>query len=285
MSPCAVAVGCDIGGTAIKCVRVANKEIESESRVATPASTADLVDAVVESIDQHLMPHSHSAVGVAFCGHLDAARRSVIRSTNLPFLEDFPLADAIEARFSGATVVLDTDTNAGAVAESVDDDPAHHTLYVALGTGVGAALTRGGEPVRVRHHTVGHIAALRLPGAHEQATVESELSSRGILERAARSGIHVATTAELYDLACRDDMAQEVWRRVGVRLGELLAQLSVLWSPQRIVIGGGTTGADEYFLQSAQQQLAVRLEAPPRLTTARHGTFANAVGAAFLASR
>ena len=297
----APAVGCDIGGTAIKLVRLRGRAVEESLAVPTPArrSRAGVIDAIAEAIRSLASgPGSglaRPAVGVALPGFLDAARARVIRLSNLPRLDGVPLGKELERRL-GVSVVLDTDTNAGAVAEArIGAGAAHErVLYLTAGTGLGAALAVRGEPVRVSRHTVGQVAHIPLDlrgppcSCGSRGCAEVLLSARGVLRRARRSGLRARSAEDICRIAGdgrpsgRDAAAaRAVWREVGDLMGGLLRILSALFSPDIIIVGGGLAGAADLFLPAARRRLG-RFGGAAVVPAAR-GRFAGAIGMALLA--
>jgi glucokinase len=291
----APAVGCDIGGTAIKLVRLRGRAVEESVEVPTPAGRArrEILDAIAGAV-RRVSPLSPGLrVGVAVPGFLDAARRRVVRLSNLPRLDGVPLAPELERRL-GVGVVLDADTNAGAVAEARLGAGAGHerVLYLTAGTGLGAALAVRGEPVRVSRHTVGQVAHIPLiPRGPPcpcggRGCAEAVLGARGVLRRARRAGIRARSPEEICRMArpawpsARERAAaRAVWREVGGAMGGLLGILAALFSPDAIVVGGGLAGAADLFLPAARRGLGGRRVVLP----AARGRFAGAIGMALLA--
>ncbi|MBI4604106.1 MAG: ROK family protein [Planctomycetes bacterium] len=308
------AVGCDVGGTAIKLARLTDGragESVALDEVPTPARAGSReVVAVIAAAVTRLLGHGEARrrrrgtlppVGIALPGFLDPERSRVVRLSNLPALDGVPLRTEIERR-TGARVVLDTDTNAGAVAEARRGAGRgfERVLYVTMGTGLGTALSVGGGPVRVSRHTVGQAAHVPLDAegprcpCGDRGCAETLLSERGVLWRARRAGLEgIGSSAELHRLAIdrggggRARAARGAWREVGLDLGRLLRILAGLFSPDVIVVGGGVAGAAGLFIPEAARHLERRLG--PRLGTrvllkaARLGRHAGAIGAALLA--
>jgi glucokinase len=239
-------------------------------------------------------------VGVALPGFLDPGRRRVVRLSNLPVLDGIPLERELRER-TGLPVHLDTDTNAGAVAEAVlgAGNGCRRVLYLTLGTGVGAALVVDGAPVRVSRHTVGQVAHIPLAASGPRCScggrgcAESLLSSAGLLRRARGAGLAgLATTEDLWRAALsgrgrRAAAARAVWRGAGELAGGLLSLLAGLFSPDAVIVGGGTAGAAPLFLPVAAAAIRRRwprtLGRPPVVRAALLGRFAGAYGAALLA--
>ena len=288
-------IGCDIGGTSIQVGRLRGGRASSLRQIATPGSREELLESLAREVCDIRDGTSRTraqiaAVGVAFCGLLDRRRRSILHSTHLDFLDGCRMVDRLERRLQ-LPVVLDADTNAGAVAEATlgAGRRSRRMLYLSLGTGVGAALTVDATPVRASFHTIGQVAQLPLVdplrGSQEPQSAESLLSAQSILRRAKRLGLNVRTTEELYHAArSRRKSSRAVWRQVGELTGQLLRLLTVLWSPEVVVVGGGVALAGEFVLPAAKRYLSRTLAIqPPELLQAEKARGAGAIGAAILA--
>jgi glucokinase len=239
---------------------------------------------------------------VALPGFLDPQRSRVVYLSNVPALNGVDLKARLERRLS-LPVVLDTDTNAGAVAEAHLGAGVGHrrVLYLTLGTGVGAALVVDGAPVRVSRHTVGHVAHVPLDPRGPRCRcgrvgcTEAVLSAGGILWRARRHGLRRIQTTEALGHLAHDPRAdpsgrtaaRAVWRETGEALGRLCVTLGSLLHPDGIVVGGGVAGAAVDFLPAARRhldrQLTPRVGHSVSLDAAATGRKAGAVGAALLA--
>ena len=297
-------------------------ELETPSRMGTEVLLESLAQAIAQLAKSKRKPPGGKAslrkkalreetsatkrpllVGIAVPGFLDPMREKVVRLANLPALNGVRLKDEIQ-RKAGALVVLDTDTNAGALAEATLGGGAgfERVLYLSMGTGLGAALVVAGKPVRVSHHTIGQVAHIPMDPAGppcycgDRGCAETLLSSRGILWRARRAGLRgIRSTEDLCAIGRRAGQSQgnvregalTVWEETGDLVGSLLRILVGLFSPDIVVLGGGIAGAASLFLPQARRHL--RRHLAPRIGTrvilrpARIGRFAGAVGAALLA--
>ena len=298
-----LAIGCDIGGTAIKTCALDGMRVVYRHQVETPRNRRAFSN-TLERETRRAATHCAAAteagaaptVGIALCGWLDERRRRIERADNLRWLEGCELARTLERRLE-RPVILDADTNAGAIAEARlgAGRGSVRMLYVTLGTGVGAALTVNGHPVRVSHHTVGQISQLPIADLpitgtrRRRRSVQDLLSAGAVVRRARRHSIRVHDALSLHQRACEGNRAAlSVWRHHGHILAELLGLLNGLWSPTTIVIGGGLAGASEWYLPATREMLArARGRTPqtagaPRVLAAQLGTHAGAIGAALL---
>jgi len=299
--------GCDVGGTSLKAVRLEGSEIAASHEAPTPTSgnaraITDAIAAAVRAVsDGRALP-----AGVAVPGFLDADRAGVLHLSNLPALDGTPLRRELARRLR-APIVLDADTNAGAVSEALlgAGRPFERVLYVTAGTGLGAALAIRGTPVRVSNHTVGHVAHIPLDPdglrcrCGSRGCAEALLSARGLVLRARSQGLRSARTPEdLHRIATsrprspERELARAVWRETGDLIGALARLLSTLFRPDVIVIGGGIALAADLFLDRARSHLtpprgragsAGARPVAPALLPAAGGRFAGAAGMALLA--
>ncbi len=299
------AIGCDLGGTNLKLVRLGPSGLEATSESPTPGpTTASAMIRAITGQVKAMLPKSqgHWPLGIAVPGFLDESRERIVRLSNLPALSGVALGHEVARKLRRVGAILDADTNAAAHAEATvgSGGGKGRVLYVTMGTGLGAALVVAGEIVRVSRHTVGQVAHLPLGERGHRCycgavgCAETLLSARGILLRARRSGIAKASsTLELFELATRRGprraRATRLWRETGGVLGKLLQILAALFSPDRIVIGGGVAGAAELFLPDARawlsRSLTPALSPEVSVEAAALGRFSGAIGAALLAAR
>ena len=231
----------EAGGTKVVCaVRDAagRERARASVRTTTPEAT-------VAEVVRFFGPHALRAVGLASFGPLELDPRAgdgygALLATPKPGWTGFALRASLE-RALGAPVRVDTDVNAAALAEQAlgagrGSDP---FVYVTVGTGVGGgAIVRGVALHGLVHPEMGHVPMPRLaladgaPDPFEGACPFHGRCLEGLVSGPAvarRTGTHA------HDL--RDD--DPVWDLVARYLGLGLATITLVLSPERIVIGGG----------------------------------------------
>ena len=180
-----------------------------------------------------------SAIGVGSFGPVELDRRSAqygyIAGTPKPGWSGVDFAGSLSRDFS-CVVGFDTDVNAAALAEhrwgSARD--VQSFVYLTVGTGIGGGVLIDGKPLHgAMHPEIGHVYPRRHPSdtfpgicPFHRDCMEGVASGPAIQ---ARSG---ATLADL-------DPAHVQWELEADYLGQLCAQLVLMLSPQRIVMGGG----------------------------------------------
>lgn len=241
-------LGIDIGGTGIKGAPVnpdTGELLAERFRLDTPqpAKPAD-----VARVARQVMDHFGSGidrVGITFPG---IVKSSVVRSAANMDKEWIDLdAGRLFVQALGVPSVVMNDADAAGVAEmhfGAGQGVHGVVLMVTLGTGIGSALFLDGK--LVPNTEFGHI----------------EIRGKDAEKRASE---RVRETKEL------------PWKKWGGLVGEYLARMEALLSPDLIIIGGGVSKKAEKFFPFVKEHLTTPI------TAAKLQNEAGIVGAAFLA--
>ncbi len=250
-----VAIGIDIGGSGIKAafVDVASGELMTERvRLATPhPATPAAVAATVAEVYAQVRSSAPELAPVAVGATFPAVVRSGV-TLSAANVDAAWIGDRAEERFSealGTPLSLLNDADAAGMAEigfGVARDVRGVVLVLTLGTGIGSALVVDGT--LVPNTELGH------------------LSFRG----------HDSVEDWVSDRARRAEGLS--WKRWGKRLEAYLKHLTVLFSPELIVLGGGVS-------RRFEDKIAPRLELRTPVTAAALRNEAGIVGVAWHASR
>ncbi|SDG40053.1 ROK family protein [Microbacterium pygmaeum] len=287
----------DVGGTRIKAHwQDPEGRLLSEWVIPTPArdDPSDTIDAIVDlAIDgarQTPAGIRPVAIGLAVPGLVDERTGLAIHSENLGW-RDVDLA----ARFRDRTqlpVAISQDVRAGARAESYSGSArgASSTLFVPIGTGVGAAIVLDGVVRAGPNNRAGEIGHIPAGGS----TQPCMCGRSGCLESiASASAIRSRYNARIRDADAPVDGAAEVIARAGAgdrvaaevwgdAIDALAASLSAadqILDLDLIVIGGGLSLAGETLLGPLRLHLAQRGSASTAVVGAFHRDLAGAVGA------
>jgi glucokinase len=247
-----------------------------------------------------------SAVSVVVPGTVNVAEGVVVKAPNVPCLDGFRLAAALESELEWP-VILENDANAAGIGEMWRGAArGHRTLIcVTLGTGVGGGIILDGKLWRGADGSAAEIGHI---GVDPFAGVPCTCGSRGCLEVYASATAIVRMTREARprypnsilhnteDLTSKkiyqagkkgDELAIEVFRRMGVYLGIGLASLINVLNPEIVVIGGGLSNGWELFEKHMHQQVIERAFPIParrvKIVRAECGDDAGLLGAAQLA--
>ena len=250
-------------------------------------------------------------VGAGAPGLVD--RDGVLRfSPNLPGAAGADVRRLLADRLPGTALVVENDANCAALAEHRLGAArgADHALVVTLGTGIGAGLVVGGRLVRGRSGFAGEAGHMIVdptgpPCPCGQRGCWERYASGGGLGRLAREAAYAGRLPDVVGSAGGDPervRGEDVTRAAldgdagalavmddlgwWVALG--LANLTALFDPDRIVLGGGLVGAGELLLAPTWRAFADLVEggdARPAvpIVPAAFGERAGAIGAALAA--
>lgn len=216
-------------------------DLRAEGELPTSAP-GETVEALATALDEAMARHGRAGgLGLACFGPLDMDPSSAscghIISTPKPGWSGFDIVGALREALA-LEVVFDTDVNGAALAEhrwgaarDVED-----CVYVTVGTGIGGGILIGGRPVHgLLHPEMGHMLVARQPGDeafegvcrfHGGACIEGLASGPAVV---ARWG------SKLGELPAE----HPAWALQAGYLGRFAANIALVVSPQRIVLGGG----------------------------------------------
>lgn len=242
-------LGIDIGGSGIKGAPVdpgTGVLTAERHRIPTPApSTPDAVAGVVRDILARFGEVT-GPVGITFPGVVKGGR--ILTAANMdPTWADFEAATFFSAKLGRPALVLN-DADAAGLAEmryGAGRGMGGVVILLTLGTGVGSALFNEGR--LVPNTELGH---LEIRGKDAEARASERVREEKGLG----------------------------WPEWGERVGEVLARIAFLFSPDLFIIGGGVSRKAEKFLPIVQSMVKVPI-VPAQLQNQ-----AGLVGAALVAS-
>lgn len=284
----------DVGGTTIKGeVTGPDGVVVARARRETPRG--DLARDAVSCLGRELLATVPvTRAGVVIPGIVDAKSGTGVYSANVGW-RDLPFAGPLEDAW-GIPVAVGHDVTAAGLAEHVQGagQGVRDLAFVAIGTGISAALIAGGRVLEgtgtAQPGELGHVVVR--PGGPECGC-----GNHGCLEAVASA----AAIARAYEKATAerpggalavfgaaesgDRAARAVIDEAAGALADGLAMLVMLMAPERIVLGGGLAEAGPVLLTPVTAALAgrVRVQPVPELVTARFGMRAGLVGAVLLA--
>ncbi|QBE69481.1 ROK family protein [Synechococcus sp. WH 8101] len=285
-------IGVDLGGTGIKLARFDRAgQLLAEQHIATPqpAVPGAVCMALCEAIEALDPDRCAAVVGIGLPGPMDAAARVARVCINLPGWQEVPLAEWLEPQLQ-RRVTLANDGNCALVGEAWQGAArgCGDVVLLTLGTGVGGGVMLGGRLF------TGHNGAAAEPGliGIDPNGPPCNSGNRGSLEQyasiAALRRLWDGEPEELHRRACAaDPEALAVWERYGRTLGVGISSLVYVFTPQRVLLGGGLAGAAEHFLPAVRREVDLRVQAVSRegleIRSCELGNGAGRLGAARLA--
>ncbi len=276
------AIGIDVGGTKIKAGLV-NQAGEILQRYTTTAHSEQQPEVVIDAIEQayqavivagDIAPTEIEAVGLGFPGNTDGPAGIVLVSSNLPAWDHYPLRDTVSTRI-GLPVVLDNDTNLGAVGEhryGAGRDT-HNMVYVTFSTGLGIGIIIN-KQLYVGHTgtagELGHVvtdiggppcscgkdgcvmAYASGVGISRLAYDRIEAGANTLLKEMMPAAGRRFSGEQLSEAANQgDDIAREILATAGYYCGVGLSMIIQILNPEMIVIGGGLSRIGPLVMEPA----------------------------------
>jgi glucokinase len=306
----------DLGGTNLRAANIdRDGRIHERVRRSTPGSgTAEEVVAAIaaavrecESACSKRGGHIRG-VSVVVPGSVHIETGIVINAPNIPSLPGYELTPALE-RALGRPVLIENDANAAALGEMWQGAARGHQtiLCLTLGTGVGGGIILDGKLWRGADGTAGEFGHISIDpfggvqcGCGSFGCLEVYASATAIvrmtresLAQHSSSLLHSInatklTSEKIFSAAAEgDELALEVFRKMGVYLGVAMATFVNIFNPEMIVIGGGVSAAWDLFAPHARAEVMKRAFPVPaqrcQIERAECGDDAGLIGAAWLA--
>ena len=274
----------DLGGTHLRAAAIdENGRIYHQLKKATPHSSEakDVVEALVQAARECESKTREAGViqtaSVGVPGTIDVQKGVVVTAPNIPCLAGFRLADALQIELQWPAVI-ENDANAAAMGEMWQGAGrgASTIVCLTLGTGVGGGIIINGELYRGADGAAGEIGHMAIEpfggvscGCGGQGCLEVYASGTAIvrmtreaLPKHPHSMLHAIdglTSEEIFGAGEKgDQLALEIFDRMGVYLGVALANLVNVFNPEMIVIAGGVANAWDLFAAQAIQQMRDR---------------------------
>jgi glucokinase len=304
----------DLGGTHLRLAvvdrtgKIYHRQMQPTPKAAKPN---EIVRALIDGFHEAERKTAERgalicAVSLAVPGTVNVAEGVVVKAPNVPCLDGFHLVAALESELE-CPVIIENDANAAAIGEMWQGAGRgqHSLICVTLGTGVGGGIILDGKLWRGADGSaaeIGHIGVDPFAGVvcmcGSQGCLEVYSSATAIVRmtREARADYPNSMLHNTEDLTSQkiyqagregDELAIEVFRRMGVYLGIGLASLTNVLNPEMIVIGGGLSNGWDLFEKHMHQQVIGRAFPIParrvKIVLAECGDDAGLLGAARLA--
>lgn len=296
-------IALDVGGTSMKgALAGSDGALLLERRRPThrergPVAAVEAVldfAAELRGIGEREFGTTAAAAGVAVPGHVDEKNGIAVFSANIGW-RDVPMRTLLSERLGDTPVTLGHDMRTGGLGEArrgagrgVD-----RFLFLALGTGISAAIVIDGAPEPGAHGFAGELGhvVVRRDGIRcncgQRGCLETVASASAVTREWARVTADSAATAEQLVEAVKsgDELAARVWDEAVTALADgLLVGVSLL-DPRAVIIGGGLANAGDTLFSPLRSALQDRLSnrQAPMLLSAELGDSAGCIGAGLLA--
>lgn len=294
-----VALALDIGGTTLKgaAIDTAGRTLITRTLPTGPPGEGVLHRALAiletlktESVKRSLHP---VGIGVGTPGVVNSTTGTVEYASSLGWTT-MPVASRLTAQLA-LPVLISHDARAAGLAEAhlLPPGPGHNSVFVAIGTGVGAALITDGTVMTGATHSAGELGHTPvIPGGEtctcgQRGCLEAYFSGAGLVRRYRSQGGDPTMTAADLASGLAGDVGARIWCEGIHALALALTTITLLTDPGTIIIGGGLSDAGDNLLHPLEQTMSSLLawRRPPALQRSFLGVRAGQLGAAILGFR
>lgn len=273
MSQSEVVLAYDFGGTKVGVALAdTSRKILMKSRIqSSGVSGLVLLNQVIEE-GKKLLDRANDcelvAVGVGICGvvfqdHIELA-------PNLSGTENLNIRRILADAFR-VPAAMENDVMAATLAELRQGNlrGTDYGLYVNFGTGIAAGFTAGDTVMRGHNGAAGEIGYL-MQSRHDPATFKSGhasfeefASGSGISQRFLDETGKKLTTKEIFETCESDPDVRAFISQTCDEIGHQVANLAIIWDPEKIVIGGGMAASFTPIHDAILAKLQENVPYPP----------------------
>lgn len=280
--------GLDIGGT--KCAVVlgeedSNLQVEVVARKSfpTPDNPAETIENMMQELANLLASQNNAvllSIGVSCGGPLNSKEGLILSPPNLPNWDRIDIITPLQERF-GVPAAIQNDANACALAEWKWGAGVGYKnlIFLTFGTGMGAGLILDGRLYSGTNDMAGEVGHIRLeedgPAGFGKAGSFEGFCSGGGVARFAQNRVkdhladgmptsicastemikHITAKTVAEAAQAGDELAIEIYRIVGQKLGKGLAVLLDVLNPERVIIGSIYARQEDLLNPSMMQEL------------------------------
>jgi glucokinase len=251
----AFAIAIDLGGTQTRAALVdAKGNLTNRITLPTPAqSGGDAVVAQLAAAANHAAQSASNIIGVGLSspGPLDTEKGTTIHLPTIKGMTNFPIRDALSQKL-GRAIHLENDGISAAIGEWKFGGGLglHSLVYVTLSTGIGGGVIVNKTVVRGHMGMASHVGHMSIQrdglrcGCGNTGCWEAYAAGPAFATRASAALGMPVQPEQVFALAREGNVtAQQQVEEQAKLLGLGLTSLLYLFSPQRIIVGGGLTNA------------------------------------------
>jgi len=235
--------GIEAGGTKFVC-GVGNRDGKIIDKTSLP--TVD-PEETFQAVNQFFDKYQIEALGVGSFGPIDLDTKrdtyGTILNTPKTKWQHYDLLSKLKAEFS-VPVYLDTDVNAACLGEYLygAGRDADSTLYITVGTGIGAGFVQNGRTYQGKSHPeMGHIFVQK----QENDEFAGSCPYHGDCLEGLASGTAIEQRYGVWGHLLQDN--EKVWELEAHYLAQAIVNYVMILSPERIILGGGVMEQEQLY--------------------------------------
>lgn len=266
-----LAIGIDVGATNTKIGLVnSSAEIVDHQIIASDLGAHDqtaFLAATGRIVAHYLRGNQVNGIGISLCSLINEEHTGASLSVNAPALNHLNIKAAFESRFGCLAQVIN-DVNAYALAEYHygAGQGTQRLLCSAVGTGVAIASIINGRLIETWGGVAADAARVILDPSADvfcngkvRGSAEALCGTAHLLRLAQAGYGRDGCTAHDVVTASRqgsDPIASRIMAELGGHVGHLLAILSPIFFPQKILVTGGISEAGDPFFNAIRERYA-----------------------------
>lgn len=251
----------DIGGTKTRLGVSNGHEVEKIVTIQT-AKNFERAMRDIAAATKKLTKQKIAGVVAGLPGGMNTGGQTLMAAPNLKAWIGKPIGASFAKMFRTKKIILENDANLAALAEALYGAGRGYQIvaYLGIGTGVGGALIVEGRIDRGRkNYSPGHqvidIGSKAKCNCGLRGDLESLISGSGLVRQYKKPVKNLSAT---------------VWKKSAVYLGAGLNNVTTMWAPDMIVLGGSVMESLKPHLSIIKEGLRFR-HAHPTITLARLG--------------
>ncbi len=284
-TPVGYRLGVDVGSSKLKSVLIdRHNNVIGDYVLSTPKDSLNhlliMIKAVIEPLMELAIKNQITidSLGIGIAGVLDENRDKMIMSQNMPIINNTKILERLRDDFNWQwPMLMDNDANCFTRAEALlGAGVGLENVYgITIGAGIGGGWWYNNE-----------IYAGANGAANEPGDMLIDLDNKVTLEQAYQKLTQNNARLLAQEAYEGDILAERSFAELGAYLGLAFANIANIIDPSIIIVGGGVAAVSELFLGEAKRAMEENILAPrptkPRISTAKLGDNAGAIGAALL---
>jgi predicted NBD/HSP70 family sugar kinase len=215
---------CDIGGTKIRtAISWDGREVSDERVFYTPENFDEGMAVLEKIINEYAKKEPITAAAIGIAGVLDTRKYKLVSSPNLPGWVGKPIGESFK-KLVGVKVILENDAVMGGLGEARVGAGRRVSIvgFLTIGTGIGGCKFVDGEPdARAYGFEPGHMI------------ISNDGKVKYFEEFASGTAM-----AKIYGKPAEAIEDSEAWDMETQLLAIGIHNVTVLWSPEMIILGG-----------------------------------------------
>lgn len=238
----------DIGGTNLRIGLSKNlKKLDKIYRYPTPKTHTS----IVQLINSHIEGKNIKTLAIGVPGSVDKKSNKIFSTRNVNLNKNISVKNLFRKKINN--IRLENDAALAGLAESKTSIFKKYKClaYITISTGVGGTLIENQKVINERYNfEPGHIII--------EKNYEKNFKDKhfGTFEDLC-SGLAFEEKYKVSPIDCTD---KKIWHEYAVNLANGLANISILWQPDVIVLGGSLSKKSKYFLNTTKKLLKEKLD-------------------------